>query len=53
MLFRSLVKSVTPSRIEENAGVFDFELSETDVGDLATTNYDVCSWDPTVEPLEK
>lgn len=51
--FVPLVKSVTPSRIEENAGVFDFELSETDVGDLATTNYDVCSWDPTVEPLEK
>ncbi|KAF4119820.1 Aldo/keto reductase, related to diketogulonate reductase [Geosmithia morbida] len=48
-----LVKSVTPSRIEENAAVFDFELSDADVAALATKNYDVCSWDPTIEPLEK
>lgn len=48
-----LVKSVTPSRIAENAGIFDFELTEEEVKDLATDNYDVCSWDPTVEPLEK
>lgn len=48
-----LVKSVTPSRIEENAGIFDFELTDDEVKDLATDNYDVCSWDPTKEPLEK
>lgn len=47
-----LVKSVTPSRIAENAGIFDFELTEDEVKDLTTDNYDVCSWDPTVEPLE-
>lgn len=47
-----LVKSVTPSRIEENAGIFDFELTDDEVKDLATDAYDVCSWDPTVEPLE-
>lgn len=48
-----LVKSVTPSRIEENAGVFNFELTEEEVKDLATDEYSPCAWDPTVEPLEK
>lgn len=48
-----LVKSVTPSRIEENAGCFDFELTDAEMDELTTDNYDVCSWDPTVEPLEK
>lgn len=48
-----LVKSVTSSRIEENAGIFDFELTDAEVQDLATDAYDVCAWDPTVEPLEK
>lgn len=48
-----LVKSVTPSRIEENAGIFDFELADEEVKDLATDEYSVCAWDPTVEPLEK
>lgn len=48
-----LVKSVTPSRIEENAGVFDFELTESEVEDLRTDEYSPCAWDPTVELLEK
>ncbi|CAM1509786.1 Fc.00g001210.m01.CDS01 [Cosmosporella sp. VM-42] len=48
-----LVKSVTPSRIEENAGLYDFELTEEEVKDVATDEYSVCAWDPTVEPLEK
>lgn len=51
--FVPLVKSVTPSRIEENAGIFDFELSDDEVKDLATDEYSVCSWDPTVKPLEE
>ncbi|KAM4062674.1 aldo/keto reductase family protein [Hirsutella rhossiliensis] len=48
-----LVKSVTPSRIAENAAVFDFELSEAEVEGLATGDYSPCAWDPTVEPLDK
>ena len=51
--FVPLVKSVTPSRIEENAGVFEFELSEADVKELATDKYEVCAWDPTVKPLQE
>ena len=43
-----LVKSVTPSRIEENAGIFGWELEECDVEALATGRYEPCSWDPTV-----
>ncbi|KJZ76863.1 hypothetical protein HIM_03740 [Hirsutella minnesotensis 3608] len=48
-----LVKSVTPSRIAENAAVFDFELTDAEVEDLATDDYSPCAWDPTVEPLDK
>lgn len=48
-----LVKSVTASRIEENAGLYDFELTDAEVKDVATDDYFVCAWDPTVEPLEK
>lgn len=51
--FVPLVKSVTPSRIEENAAIFDFELSDADVKDLATDKYEPCAWDPTVKPLEE
>ncbi|PNY24665.1 oxidoreductase [Tolypocladium capitatum] len=46
-----LVKSVKASRIAENAGLYDFELTEADVEDLATTEYISYAWDPTVEPL--
>ncbi|KAK7427244.1 hypothetical protein QQZ08_006180 [Neonectria magnoliae] len=48
-----LVKSVTPSRILENAQLYDFELTEAEVEDVATEDYSPCAWDPSVEPLEK
>ncbi|KAL2865964.1 aldo/keto reductase [Aspergillus lucknowensis] len=49
--FVPLPKSVTPSRIKENADVFDFELGEDDMARLTTDKYEPCAWDPTVSPL--
>lgn len=47
--FVPLPKSVTPSRIEENADVYDFELSGEDMERLEKKGaYEPCSWDPTV-----
>jgi diketogulonate reductase-like aldo/keto reductase len=43
----TLPKSVTKSRIEENANIFDFELSEDDMKSLETGEYVPCAWDPT------
>jgi len=48
-----LIKSATPSRIAENADLYDFELTEEEVQELTTTEYSPCAWDPTVEPLDK
>lgn len=47
-----LIKTVTPSRIAENADLYDFELAEEEVKELTTTEYSPCAWDPTVEPLD-
>lgn len=52
MGFVPLPKSVTLSRIEENAQVFDFELEEGEMAALGTDEYAPCAWDPTVSGLE-
>ncbi|KAL8665632.1 MAG: hypothetical protein Q9202_002136 [Teloschistes flavicans] len=45
--FVPLPKSVTPSRIEENADVYDFELTPEEMKSLETGEYAPCAWDPT------
>ncbi|KAL9004028.1 MAG: hypothetical protein Q9188_003141 [Gyalolechia gomerana] len=45
--FVPLPKSVTPSRIEENADLYDFELTAEEMKSLETSEYAPCSWDPT------
>ncbi|KAL8670177.1 MAG: hypothetical protein Q9168_005274 [Polycauliona sp. 1 TL-2023] len=45
--FVPLPKSVTPSRIEENANLYDFELTDEEMTSLETGEYAPCSWDPT------
>ena len=45
--FVPLPKSVTHSRIEENANVYDFELDAEDMKRLDTGEYAPSTWDPT------
>lgn len=45
--FVPLPKSVTPSRIEENADIYGFELTDEEMNSLETGKYEPCSWDPT------
>lgn len=47
-----LPKSVTPARIRENAGVYDFELTPEEVDELETDEYAPVAWDPTKASLE-
>jgi len=51
--FVPLPKSVTPSRIEENAKIYDFELTPEEVKSLETSEYSPCAWDPTVSTLDQ
>jgi diketogulonate reductase-like aldo/keto reductase len=51
--FVPLPKSVTPSRIDENADIYDFELSPDDMKSLETGDYSPCTWDPTVSALQQ
>ncbi|WPH01775.1 Hypothetical protein R9X50_00462800 [Acrodontium crateriforme] len=51
--FVILPKSVTPSRIEENRDIFDFELTDDDMKGLDTGKYEPCAWDPTTAGLDK
>ncbi|KAF2737747.1 2,5-diketo-D-gluconic acid reductase A [Polyplosphaeria fusca] len=46
--FVPLPKSVTKSRIEENANIYDFELTDEELQKLDTGVYEPCTWDPTV-----
>ena len=47
MGFVPLPKSVTPSRIEENAALYGWELSKQEMEELTTNEYAPCAWDPT------
>lgn len=44
-----LPKSGTPQRIQDNAHVFDFELSDDEVNMLHTGEYSPTDWDPTLD----
>ncbi|CAK7566080.1 MAG: hypothetical protein SEPTF4163_004014 [Sporothrix epigloea] len=46
-----LPKSVTPSRIKDNANVYGFALTDAEVAELETTEYKPVCWDPTVASL--
>ena len=41
-----LPKSVTPARIEENAKLYDFELTDDEIKSLDTKEYAPVCWDP-------
>jgi diketogulonate reductase-like aldo/keto reductase len=45
--FVILPKSVTHSRIEKNADLYNFELDAEDMEKLDTGKYEPCAWDPT------
>ncbi|KAL8731881.1 MAG: hypothetical protein Q9166_003165 [cf. Caloplaca sp. 2 TL-2023] len=46
--FVPLPKSVTFSRIEENADLYDFKLTDEEMKSLETGEYAPCAWDPTM-----
>jgi diketogulonate reductase-like aldo/keto reductase len=48
-----LPKSNKKPRIKANVDVFDFELSEEDLRELETKEYETTYWDPTISGLEE
>jgi diketogulonate reductase-like aldo/keto reductase len=50
--FVPLPKTVTPRRIDENADIYDFELTDHDMDTLKTGAYSPCTWDPTTSTVE-
>ncbi|KAJ5051809.1 uncharacterized protein L3040_001580 [Drepanopeziza brunnea f. sp. 'multigermtubi'] len=51
--FVPLPKSITSSRIQDNAAIYDIKLTEEDMKSLTFDNaYSPSAWDPTVSPLE-
>jgi len=52
MGFVPLPKSAKFERIEENADVYDFELTAEEMESLDTGKYVPCAWDPTISPLD-
>lgn len=53
MGFSPLPKSVQPKRIEENADIYGFELTDAEMESLHTGEYARCAWDLTVLPLSR
>ncbi|KAI1258535.1 NADP-dependent oxidoreductase domain-containing protein [Xylariaceae sp. FL1019] len=47
-----LPKSVTPSRIQENADVYGFNMTDTEVEALEKAEYSPIAWDPTQTGLD-
>lgn len=47
--FVPIVKTVKSKRMEENIGVWEWELEEEEVKKLETTEYKPVSWDPVVD----
>ncbi|ORY70115.1 NADP-dependent oxidoreductase domain-containing protein [Pseudomassariella vexata] len=47
-----LPKSITPSRIRDNAELYDFEISQEDMAKLETKEYAPCTWDPTTSAID-
>lgn len=48
-----LPKSVHEARIHDNADVYKFSLTDSEVAELQTDEYKPVCWDPTVRPLDQ
>ena len=52
MGFVILPKSASQEGIEENADIYDFDLTQGEMKILDTEKYEPSAWDPTVIPLD-